>query len=136
MSEKQQDYINYRVEKSTEIYRDAVLLAEHERWNSCINRLYYSSFYLVSALLYQRAIKAETHKETKTQFNMHFVKKGLINKEYGKLYSHLFDWRQETDYADFVEFDQKTVIPLLDQVKAFNDEIKRLMETDPEGKQD
>lgn len=131
MSGTKQDYINYRIEKSTEIYQDAVLLAENGRWNSCINRLYYSSFYLISALLYQQGIKAETHNGIKTQFFMHFVKKGLTNKEYGKLYSHLFDWRQETDYADFIEFDQETVIPLLNQVKNFNIELKRLIKKGP-----
>ncbi|MEK6479065.1 HEPN domain-containing protein [Catalinimonas sp. 4WD22] len=85
MPGSKQDYIKYRIEKSEEIYQDAVLLAENERWNSCINRLYYSSFYLLSALLYQQGIKAETHNGTKTQFFLHFVKKGLTSKEYGKI---------------------------------------------------
>lgn len=115
-----QDYINYRMAKSAEIYEDAILLADNRRWNSCVNRLYYSSFYLVSALLYQHGIKAETHNGTKTQFFLHFVKTGLIDKEYGKLYAHLFDWRQETDYADFIEFDQETVVPLLNEVNDLN----------------
>lgn len=68
MAGSKQDYINYRIEKSDETYEDAVLLANNERWNSCVNRLYYSSYYLISALLYQHNIKAETHKGTKTQF--------------------------------------------------------------------
>ncbi len=42
MKGTRQDYINYRVEKSDEIFRDAQLLAENNRWNSCVNRLYYS----------------------------------------------------------------------------------------------
>ncbi|NJM15176.1 MAG: HEPN domain-containing protein [Bacteroidales bacterium] len=47
------EYINYRVSKSKETYEDALILAEKGRWNSCVNRLYYSAYYLVSALLYQ-----------------------------------------------------------------------------------
>lgn len=130
MAATKQDYINYRIEKSTEVYEDAVLLANNKRWNSCLNRLYYSSYYLVSALLYQHDIKAETHNGTKTQFFLHFIKTELIDRKYGKLYSHLFDWRQETDYADFIEFDQETVIPLLNQVKDFNSELKQLIQKD------
>ena len=76
MSGLKQDYIYYRISKSAEIYEDAVLLAENGRWNSCINRLYYSAFYLVSALLYQYDVKAETHNKTKTQFFLHFIKPG------------------------------------------------------------
>lgn len=127
MSDSRQDYIAYRIEKSKEIFDDAVLLADNDRWNSCINRLYYSSYYLVTALLFQANIKAETHNGVKTQFFLHFVKTGLIKRESGKLYSHLFDWRQESDYADFVEFDAETLKPVLEEVKVFNQELKKII---------
>ncbi len=127
-----QEFVRYSKKKSEEVYRDAELLAENSRWGSCINRLYYSSFYLISALLFQCGIKAETHSGVKTQFFLHFVKSGRINKEYGKLYSHLFDWRQETDYAAYSDFDGETVIPLLGQVKALNLQIASLLSTSPE----
>jgi uncharacterized protein (UPF0332 family) len=127
MATTSQDFIIYRINKSTEIFQDALLLAQNERWNSCINRLYYSTFYLVSALLYQKKIKTETHNGIKSQFFLHFIKTGLINKEYGKLYSHLFDWRQESDYADFRDFDKETVIPILNQVKEFNKDLKKII---------
>lgn len=127
MTDSRQDYIKYRIKKSDEAYNDAALLAQNERWNACMNRLYYSSFYLISALLYQKAIKAQTHKGVKTQFFLHFVKPGIVDKASGKLYSHLFDWRQETDYGDFMEFDKDVVEPLLLQVQRFNEAIKQLI---------
>jgi uncharacterized protein (UPF0332 family) len=83
-----QDYIDYRVAKSLEIFDDAKLLLSNSRWNSCVNRLYYSSFYLVSALLYKYEIKSETHNGTKTQFNLHFIKTCELDIQYGKLYSN------------------------------------------------
>lgn len=92
-----------------------------------MNRLYYSCFYLVSALLYKHDIKAETHNGTKTQFNLHFVKSGKIDLKYGKLYSNLFNWRQESDYADFVDFDGGTVIPLMEQVDDLNNLLLELL---------
>lgn len=124
------DYISYRVEKSKEIYNDAILLAQNSRWNSCVNRLYYSSYYLVSALLYKNEIKLETHNGTKTQFFLHFIKTNVTSRDNGKLYSHLFDWRQESDYADFVEFDKKTVVPLLEQVEKLNKDLESLLKSD------
>jgi uncharacterized protein (UPF0332 family) len=120
MSGTKEDYINYRVQKSQEIFDDALLLLNNQRWNSCVNRLYYSSFHLVSALLYKNELKHETHNGVKTQLNLHFVKNQLVSIEYGKLYSNLFDWRQESDYADFIDFDDETVAPLIQQVKEFN----------------
>jgi len=126
-SNSREDYIDYRVNKSKEIFEDVVLLADHQRWNSCVNRLYYSCFYLVSALLFKHSFKAETHNGAKTQFNLHFIKAGIIDSKYGKLYSNLFDWRQESDYSDFTDFDEATVIPLVEQVTEFNQMILELI---------
>ena len=127
MTELKEDYINYRISKSIEIFEDAELLAQNERWNSCVNRLYYSSYYLASALLYKNNIKVKTHNGIKTQLFLNYVKTGKMNKEMGKLFSHLFDWRQETDYAEFVEFDRETIQPLLLKVKELNNTLKRLI---------
>jgi uncharacterized protein (UPF0332 family) len=44
MSGTKQDYIDYRILKSIELFEDAKLLALNQRWNSSVNRLYYSSF--------------------------------------------------------------------------------------------
>ncbi|MBU3928120.1 MAG: HEPN domain-containing protein [Bacteroidetes bacterium] len=128
MKGDKQDYINYRISKSDEIFQDAQLLAENCRWNSCINRLYYSSYYLASALLYKNKIKAETHNGVKTQLFLHYVKSKRLSPDHGKLFSHLFDWRQETDYSDFVDFDKETVAPLLREVQELNVQLKKLIE--------
>jgi uncharacterized protein (UPF0332 family) len=78
-------------------------------------------------LLFSKNIKAETHNGVKTQLFKNYVKTGLLSIEHGKLYSHLFDWRQESDYADFVEFDQSIVEPLLNEVAELNSEMKKLI---------
>ena len=122
------DYIAYRISKSDEIFEDAKLMAENERWNSCVNRLYYSAYYLVSALLHKNKIKAETHNGVKREFSHHFVKSEIISKEFGKLYSNLFRWRQESDYADFIDFEKETVLPLIGPVADFNKAVKLLLE--------
>lgn len=127
MKRTKNDYINYRISKSDEIYDDALLLANNERWNSCVNRLYYSSYYLASALLFENEINAETHNGVKTQLFLNFVKDGILSKEHGKLYSHLFDWKQETDYADFIDFDKEIAVPLLQEVKELNLNLKELI---------
>lgn len=127
MNGTKEDYIEYRILKSKEIFEDAKLLANNQRWNSCMNRLYYSSYYLVSALLFKNDFKSETHNGTKTQFNFHYIKTGLIDISFGKLYSNLFEWRQESDYADFIDFDVETVLPLISQVEELNNLIEEII---------
>jgi uncharacterized protein (UPF0332 family) len=103
-------------------------MADKGKWNSCVNRLYYSCFYCVNALLVRNNITTHTHNGTKSKFHATFVKTGLIDKVYGKLYSDLFDWRQQGDYADFVEFDETTVAPLIEQTETFIKLIENLIQ--------
>src|ERR1017187_4425571 len=127
MNGTKEDIIKYRIERSIETFDGAKVLASVGNWNSCINRLYYSSFYLLTALLLKNNIKAETHKGVKTQLSNHFVRTGIVSTEDGKFYSELFDARQVEDYKDFVNFDEETVLPLISQVEEFNKKILELL---------
>lgn len=127
MERTREDYINYRISKSKEIFSDAEFLASGQRWNSAVNRLYYSSYYLISALLFSIGITTETHNGVRTKFFLNFIKTGKIDKKSGKLYSNLFRWRQETDYTDFKDFDQETVEPIIEETRQLNDEVLKLI---------
>ena len=48
-----------------------------------------------------------------------FIKTGIFDKDFGKLFSDLFDWRQEGDYSDFVSFDKDLTIPLITKSEEF-----------------
>jgi uncharacterized protein (UPF0332 family) len=120
MNQSQADYIQYRIEKSSEFFKDAQLLAENSRWQSCVNRLYYSCFHLIDALLSLDGISAKTHEGLKTKFLQLYIKTGEVDMELGKLYTQLLDWRHESDYSVFVEFDKDEVLPLLKRVENLN----------------
>jgi uncharacterized protein (UPF0332 family) len=129
MTKEQNDYIKYRLERATETLNDARLLAENGRWNSSINRLYYACFYAVSALLYSQSIEAKTHKGVRIKFMGEFIKTGIFDKVYGKLFSDLFDWRQEGDYSDFVSFDKDLTMPLIGKSEEFINLIKAFLKS-------
>lgn len=128
MSTYRSDYIDYRLTKAYESFDDAKLLAENESWNASINRLYYACYYAVSALLLQNDVTTQTHNGLKTQFNLLFVKTGVIPIEQGKLYADLMDWRQKGDYGDMFDFDKEDVVPLFEPVKELLVTIKQLIE--------
>jgi uncharacterized protein (UPF0332 family) len=122
------DYIEYRLLKSGEAFKDAKLLATNQRWNASINRLYYACFYAVSALPAKHNVFTHTHSGCKSQFGLHFIKTGLIDAEQGKLYADLMDWRQKGDYGDMFDFDKETVEPLFEKVNRFLEGLKLLMQ--------
>ncbi len=120
-----EDYIKYRLDRAYEALEDAKLLAEHERWNTAVNGLYYASFYAVIALLIKNGIETQTHDGVRTQFGLQFVKTGIIDKKFGKLFSKLFDYRLKGDYGDLYDFDKDIVEPLFEEVESLINTIKK-----------
>jgi len=111
------DLIEYRLKRAKETFEDAEILAERNKWNSTINRLYYSAYYAVMALLLSSDLKPTTHNGAKSNFTEHFIHTNKIPKEFGKIYSQLFTWRQKGDYDDLFDFDKDKVTPYFEPVK-------------------
>lgn len=121
------EYAKYRLDSAYKTYEAAKILAENGYWNSAVNRLYYSLFYAVNALLVVNEIQTKSHSATKSQFSNYFVKTGKFDKKYGKLLSELFDWRQKGDYENVFDYDSEAVNPLfepvMDMIKKIEKEI-------------
>jgi uncharacterized protein (UPF0332 family) len=111
MTGTKDDLIKYRMLRARATYEDAQILAEKNRWNSTINRLYYAAYYAVMAILLTEDLKPTTHNGAKSNFTEHFIKTCRIPKGYGKIYSQLFTWRQKGDYDDLFDFDQEKINP-------------------------
>ena len=120
----QNDYINYRIHRAEEAYEEALILAKNNKWNTVVNRLYYTCFYCVIALLLKHNVETQTHNGARTQFSLHFIKSGIIDKKFGKLYTKLFDLRQKGDYGDLFDHDEVLVKPLIKQTEEFITVIK------------
>jgi hypothetical protein len=127
MSDYKGEYIIYRLSKAYESLKDAKLLAENGRWNASVNRLYYACYYAVSALLLLKGVTTQTHNGLKTQFNLLFIKTGIIPIEQGRLYSDLMDLRQKGDYGDMFDFDKETVEGLIKPVSDLLDVIRSMV---------
>ncbi len=128
MTEKdKQEIISYRIKRAKETLQEVQLHVENKLWTTAINRLYYASYYAVSALLLKNNIKTQSHSGTRQMFGLNFVKTGIIPKELGKLYSDLFDLRHSGDYDDFVDYTQEDVITNLEPVKDLISRIENLV---------
>lgn len=121
------DLVKYRYSRAVETYEEALLLASKNHWNAVANRLYYSCFYIVNALLLQSNIEFSTHNGVKTEFHKSFVKPKIVTKNAGKVYSRLFNLRQEGDYLDFKRLEKAEVEPFINDVKEFISEVSKLL---------
>ncbi|MBC8384139.1 MAG: HEPN domain-containing protein [Candidatus Cloacimonetes bacterium] len=120
--------VRYRITRAKETLIEAKKMFELEFYNTCINRLYYSCFYAVNALLVNNNIIATSHNGVRQMFGLHFVKSGKISKENGKLFSDLFDNRQKGDYVDFIKYSKDTVLEFIKPVENFIKSIEKLLQ--------
>ena len=125
MKGTKEDLIKYRLLRARDTFEDAQILAEKNKWNSTINRLYYSAYYAVMALLLNSDLKPTTHNGTKSCLSEYFILTNKIPKDFGKIYSQLFTWRQKGDYDDMFDFDKDKVMPYFAPVSELIDIIEK-----------
>jgi uncharacterized protein (UPF0332 family) len=118
VTEQSKDLLLYRMTRAKETLEDARILAKAERWNACVNRLYYACFYAISALLVRDGLSSPKHAGVRSLFNKHYVKTGKIPKDLAIIYNDLFERRQEGDYIDFVNFQAFQVLPWISKAEA------------------
>ena len=117
--------IEYRTNRSIETLNEAKTMINNRFWNASVNRIYYSCYYIVSALLIIKSIETSSHKGIRQMFGLHFVQSGLVSKDDGRFFSDLYDRRQTGDYDDFVNYDEFTVNRLYEQAEEF---VRRQLE--------
>lgn len=130
MKYSKNDLIQYRLDRAFEALEEANILAENSHWNAVANRLYYSCFYAVNAVFIKKDITARSHTGTKSQFHLHFIKTKKLDKNFGYIYSKLFTLRNAGDYEDFINYDKKSIEPLISQVNEFIHAIKTIIDSD------
>ena len=130
MSDPKNDLVRYRLQRAYEALEDVRVLAGASRWNICVNRLYYACFYAVSALLIQDGLSSSKHSGIRSLFNRHYVKTGKVAKEMAQIYNDLFERRQESDYLDFIHFEESQVTPWISQAEAFIKHIETIANPD------
>lgn len=97
--------IELLLEKSMRNMEQAVRNAGMDYWDLVANRLYYSVFHAVTALMLADGLKATTHKGISSQFGFHYVLTGKFSREDGILYSRLQTMREKADYQNTFTLD-------------------------------
>lgn len=118
----------YRIEKARTTLNQVKNIVSTGYWDMIANRLYYAAYYAVSALLLQSGYSVQTHHGIIQMLGLHFIKTGIIDKEFGSLYGQLFSLRQTGDYGDTFGLTEKQVLPLLPQTEEIIEAIASLID--------
>ncbi len=125
--------ISYRMDRSKESIRAAEIMLEKGILTFSVNRIYYSMFYAVQALMALGGGCFSKHGQIKGYFNREFIKKGVFPIEMGKLYNKAFEYRQKFDYVDFVFPDSDMVCEYIEKAKRFHAKIDEYIQSQLSG---
>ena len=121
--------ISYRMERSRESIRAAEIMLENEMFAISMNRVYYSMFYAVQALLVLHKVSFSKHGQVKGYFNRELIKTGIFSVDMGKLYNKVFEYRQKFDYVDFAVPDRDMVSEYIEKAREFHAKINEHIQT-------
>jgi len=121
--------VDYRMEKSRESLEAARVMVKEKMLAFAMNRIYYSMFYAVQALLGKRAIFFSKHGQVKGYFNREFIKSGLLPIDMGRLYNKAFEYRQKFDYVDFAIPEEDMVIEYIEKAEQFVNNINKYLKS-------
>ena len=94
-----QAIIGIRLSKSRDDLASARDSLERGYLRTSVNRAYYAVFHAASAVLFWLDIERSKHSGVESAFGQYFVKTGLIEREYGRIYSKIRDRREDQDYS-------------------------------------
>lgn len=122
-NDEKKTLIDYRLERANESIKAAELMLENEMYIPAMNRIYYSMFYAVQALLILKENAFSKHGQVKGFFNKVFIKTGVFPKEFGKLFNTVFEYRQKFDYVDLIIPEEELISDYINKAKIFIQKI-------------
>lgn len=102
--EIQKERIVAEISRAKEALTAAKNLLEDELFADSISRAYYAIFHAARAVLLTKEIDPDSHSGAITMFGLHFVKTGLIEERFGKIFNEAKDARELGDYIVTKEF--------------------------------
>jgi len=106
---------------------DAKLLLDSDRTLSAANRAYYAMFDAASAVLTKLEVTCKSHKGVINQFGENVVKKGLVDRRFGRYLSKAYELRLESDYDFYSVITEEDAEKLVENAEEFIEEMKRVI---------
>ena len=100
---------------------------DSELYADSISRSYYGAFHAASAALLTLGVIARTHRGVRSQFGLHIVTPGLIERNWGSAFGDLQDLRIAADYDVERRFSESNARYVLDSAEAFVNRMRLLL---------
>lgn len=125
--EERSTIVALEIEKAKRTFAEAEMLKQGEFWNGVASRLYYAVFHAVNALLIHDRHQVNTHNGANAMFSLHYVKTGILDAEYGRLYNQLQTMRKESDYNCAYDVDPEELKERMEPARRLIESIEKLL---------
>lgn len=127
-AEERRTLVEKELERACETFEEIEVLRQAGKWNGAANRVYYSVFHAVNALLINDGIQTVRHKSSHALFSQNYIKTGILPLEFGKLYNNLQTLREKSDYNCFYDVDEQDINEGTELARRFIEEIGKLID--------
>lgn len=117
MKPETQALVRHRLERARETMVVAKWALDNDHLNDAVNRLYYTCFYAVSAVLLTEGYASSKHSGILSLFIRHWTSTGRLPERLSRFYKELFKYRQHADYHDLVTFEHEDVARWLEEAQ-------------------
>ena len=111
--------IEVRLDRAQEDIQTAKELLNLGRYRAVVNRAYYAVFSATNALLLTKKIERGKHAGVEAAFIRHFIKTGIFDAEYGRIFDYTRKKREESDYSSRITIDRETAEKIFSDAEKF-----------------
>lgn len=127
--DKKNELVAYRLTQAAETLEEAIFLLDGGKsLRAVTNRVYYSMFYAILALLIDEPFASSKHSGVLSYFNRKFINEGVFPRDIGRAINRAFELRQQGDYRENVELTLEQVKPLIGAATAFLELMKTYLQ--------
>ena len=125
--EERQIVVSMELEKAERTFAETNILLQSKLWSNLANRLYYSLFHAVSALLINDGYEVGTHKGAVIRFHQYYVKSGIFSPDEGAFYSQMQSLREKADYNCFYDVSEMEVTERIEPTRQFIAKVRNII---------
>ncbi|MEE0957011.1 MAG: HEPN domain-containing protein [Ruminococcus sp.] len=118
-----------RLDRAKECLAEAEDLYEAEKYRGAANRLYYSVFHAMRAVLALDGVDMKHHSGIISEFRRRFIKTNIFDVRLSGIISALYEMRSESDYDDFYVLSKNDIADQIINARYFIDSIESFLKS-------
>ena len=116
--------ISVRLESADEDLDTAMELLNLNRYRAAVNRAYYAIFSTTNAVLLTQKIERSKHSGVEAAFIQNFIKTGIFETQFGRIFNYIRKKREECDYSSKIKIDSETAEKIVEDADKFVRKMK------------